>query len=551
MKLPEPQARTFATLSAHILTGEIKIPRFQRNFVWSLKKCAELLDSLIKGYPIGTFIFWRTKEQLRHVRGIADLTFEEAPYGDAVDYVLDGQQRLTSLIAAIRGLTIVRDTGKHDNFRRLAIDLTAPETESIVSLVDEPTAAHISVHELLSSDFTHLASFPQTYHARMQDYKTRIEGYQYSVIQVTDVPLSIATEIFTRINTSGKRLTVFEIMVAKTFDPDHGFDLSDKYNELIDRLRPHNYETLGGITVLQVVAMILKKSCTREDILHLDKRHFVEVWDGVVDAIERAVEYFKFTYRIPVSQLVPYKGLLIPFAFFFFHHPDKPTPTQAEYLTDFFWRCSVGWRYSFALESRLAQDIKKIEAILENCRPAYDWRVNTTPEFIMENGPFRAGNAFIKAMLCIYAFAEPKSFADDSVVNVSNYWLKQANSKNYHHFFPRSYLQKKGRFDDNHVLNITIVDDHLNKRRIRARAPSDYMATFAGENDDLDRTMRSHLIADLSEFGVWADDYDTFLAKRAKALSEALRERILSMEGDEGDVVAVDEEEGDDEQMNL
>ena len=63
--------------------------------------------------------------------------------------------------------------------------------------------------------------------------------------------------------------------------------------------------------------------------------------------------------------------------------------------------------------------------------------------------------------------------------------------------------------------------------------------------------MQSHLIGDLEEFGVWSNDYDTFLAKRAKVLSDALRRRILPIEGDEGDVVAVAEEEGDDEQMNL
>ena len=297
--------------------------------------------------------------------------------------------------------------------------------------------------------------------------------------------------------------------------------------------------------------MILKKSCTRDDILDLDKQRFIELWDRVTDAIERSVEYFKFTYRISVSQLLPYKGLLIPFAFFFYHNPDKPTPKQAVLLADFFWRCAIGWRYSVAVESHLAQDIKKIEAILESDRPNYEWRVNTTPEFIQEHGWFRAGNAFIKAILCIYVFAEPKSFADNSVVNVSNYWLKRANSKNYHHFFPRSYLQKQGRTDDNHVLNITIVDDHLNKRRIGAKAPSDYMELFAKENCDIDDTMRSHLVADLTEFGVWSDDYDAFLTMRAKMISDALQERILPIEGDGGDVVFVDGEEGDDEEMNL
>ena len=79
--------------------GQIKIPQFQRNFVWSVSDSAKLMDSIIKGYPIGTFIFWRTKEQLRSVRNLGNITLPNSEDGEYVDYVLDGQQRLTSLFA--------------------------------------------------------------------------------------------------------------------------------------------------------------------------------------------------------------------------------------------------------------------------------------------------------------------------------------------------------------------------------------------------------------------------------------------------------------------
>jgi uncharacterized protein with ParB-like and HNH nuclease domain len=65
MNLPEPQTRTFSSLVGEIEKGQIKIPQFQRDFVWTMQKSAGLIDSIIKGYPIGTFIFWRTKERLR------------------------------------------------------------------------------------------------------------------------------------------------------------------------------------------------------------------------------------------------------------------------------------------------------------------------------------------------------------------------------------------------------------------------------------------------------------------------------------------------------
>jgi len=108
MMLPEPQPRTFTTLMNDIENGQIKIPQFQREFVWEFKKCASLIDSIVKGYPIGTLIFWRTKERLRSIWNIGGCTLPEPPEGDFVEYVLDGQQRLTALFASLKGLEVPR-----------------------------------------------------------------------------------------------------------------------------------------------------------------------------------------------------------------------------------------------------------------------------------------------------------------------------------------------------------------------------------------------------------------------------------------------------------
>ncbi len=70
MNLPEPLSVTFSSLMNDIEKGNIKIPQFQRDFVWSKEKSAKLLDSIIKGYPIGTFILWKTKDELRALRNL-------------------------------------------------------------------------------------------------------------------------------------------------------------------------------------------------------------------------------------------------------------------------------------------------------------------------------------------------------------------------------------------------------------------------------------------------------------------------------------------------
>ncbi len=536
MNLPEPQSRTFSSLIGDIEKGQIKIPQFQREFVWDIKKAAHLMDSIVKGYPIGTLIFWRTKERLRSVRNIGNLSLPEPAEGEFVDYVLDGQQRLTSLFASLKGLKIKREDGREDDFKEIFIDLNAASDEQIVILdtSEKDPSSIIRLTDLLYGGLTLLAQYPVEYHKLIEDYKKRIESYNYSIIQIKEAPIEIATEIFTRINVGGKPLTLFEIMIAKTFDTEKKFDLAEKYTALIDNLKPLNYETISDATVLQVASIILEKECQRKVILNLDKQKFIDVWDSVVDAIERTVEYFRSYYRIPVSQLLPYNALIVPFSYFFFHHNDKPTGIKQKYLQDFFWRCALSGRYSSGVESKLAQDIKRIDKILNDELPKYDWSVNTSDQFIIDNGWFSAGRSFIKAILCIYAYHQPKSFNDNSIVNISNYWLKQANSKNYHHFFPKAYLKKRGEEDFyiNHILNITIVDDFLNKREIRSQAPSRYMSKFQKVNPQLEEAMQTHLIIDLNKFGIWEDDYEKFFYERAKSLSQELETRIIKQEND-------------------
>jgi hypothetical protein len=532
VELPEPQTRTFSGLIAEIEKGQIKIPQFQREFVWTVQKSASLLDSIVKGYPIGTFIFWRTTDRLRSVRNIGAQKLPEPAKGEAIDYVLDGQQRLTSIYACLKGATIERaESSQTDDFSKIYIDLEAEDHDAIVvvDIAKKPVKAFISVLDLLTGDFQVLASFPEKYHDKLKAYKNRIESYQYSIIQIKNAPIDIATEIFTRINVGGKPLTLFEVMVAKTFDHDRNFDLSEKYDEVIESLENVGYETVSDATFLQVVSLFLADECKRQVILGLKKDNFINTWPDAVDAVERAIDYFRGTYRIPVSKLLPYNALIVPFAYFFYKHPDKPKGETSKRLADFFWRCALSGRYSSGVEGKLAQDIKRIDTIIEGKLPAYDWAIDTSDNFVIENGWFSAGRSYIKAILCIYAYQQPKSFNDNALVNISNNWLKQANSKNYHHFFPKSYLKKKGeeRGYINHVLNITIVDDFLNKREIRAKAPATYMKKFAKENEELVSTMKTHLIHDLEKFGVWENDYDVFFDKRAAAISKELRKRII------------------------
>ena len=536
MQLPQPTHAKYSGLLNDIKRGQVKIPQFQRDFVWSIQKSAALIDSIVKGYPVGTFIFWVTKERLRHIRDIGSETLPPPKDGEMASYVLDGQQRITSLYATLKGLSVVRDSGQTDDFSQVYIDLDASEDEPIVvtDVSAKEPKTFIRLTDLLYGGLRSLASYDNRYLGKLEEYKRHIESYDFPVIEVRDVPIDVATEIFTRINVGGTPLTLFEIMVAKTYDEAREFDLAQRFNELIERLQTVNYETISDATVLQLIALVLKKECRRQVILKIGKEEFIDTWDDAIAALEQAVEYFRTRYGVPVSELLPYKALLVPFAYFFFHHSDHPSAAQRKLLEDLFWRISLAGRYSGSVDSKLAQDVRRIDVILDDKSPDYDWGIDVSPAFILENGWFSTGRSFVKAILCLLAHRAPRSFKDNSTVNISNNWLKQSNSKNYHHFFPKAYLGRKGEDDwrINNIVNITIVDDYLNKRDIGSKAPSRYMKGFAKDNDEIVETMRTHLIDDLGDFGIWSDDYEQFLGKRSRAISRELKKRLVSRDTD-------------------
>ena len=86
-----------------VTAGTIRIPAFQRGFVGSGgERVAFFMDSLFKSYPFGSILLWRTRSQLKHERNLGPFALQDRDVEYPIDYVLDGQQRLTSLFAVFQ-----------------------------------------------------------------------------------------------------------------------------------------------------------------------------------------------------------------------------------------------------------------------------------------------------------------------------------------------------------------------------------------------------------------------------------------------------------------
>lgn len=531
---PENANKKYEALFLEIDSGQIKLPMFQREFVWDKEQSAKLIDSILKGYPIGTFVFWKTKETLRSVKNIGNHSLPDTPKGDHAQYILDGQQRITSLYAIRKGIRITKDK-KEINYKDIYVNLDYDpiSDEQIVTSQQEEGKTYVSVHDLLVRRLNDLfKEVGQDRSDLIEDYKNKLTTYDFATITIKDYPIDIACDVFSRINTGGKPLTLFEIMVAMTYDEVKNFDLALKYDELLNgsdevdkSLAKAKFETVPAATVLQAVAAITVDSIRAKDILKIRREKFIANWDPMVSSMFTAVDFIRTKLHVPVSQLLPYSSLLVPFTYFFYKNGNKrPTETQAKLLKQFFYWVGLNWRYSGSTETKIAEDLKKIGSILKERMPKYSSDELFISADDIADTWFSAGNSNVKAILCLFASQKPRNLDDDSDVILDNSNLKIASSRNYHHFFPKAYVNKNfSNFEPNLVANITLIDAASNNK-IRAKAPRVYVEEFKNSNSKLSGSLKSHLIGSAKDFGVLDNNYEKFLAKRSDAIAAALND---------------------------
>ena len=303
---PKPDSKKYSDLISEIQKGIIKIPKFQRDFVWSIDKTAKLLDSILKGYPIGTFILWQTDERINDIKNVGNLEIPDTPVGTKVQYVLDGQQRITSLYAAYLGAKIQKvGEKKITDYSDIVVNLDTDINENADQVISaEPTGEkYISLNAVLNFSFSKAKAlsdrFSEEELERIDNYSTAFKTYEFSTVVLRKEDIDSAIEVFTRINTGGQTLTLFEIISAKTYDEKQHFDMQAKWADFIKELKEIKYESISSTVVPSVLSLVLSrtKECKRKTILTLDKQDIIDTWSKVISALKR--QYRLLPYHLP------------------------------------------------------------------------------------------------------------------------------------------------------------------------------------------------------------------------------------------------------------
>ena len=202
-------------LLSWVKSGEIAIPEIQRPFVWNATKVRNFLDSLYRGYPVGYLIAWRNPT--------VKLKDGTSSFGKRI--LIDGQQRVTALMAALLGQEVLTKDYKtvririafHPGEERFQVANPAIRRDtawiSDVATIFSPGANLFK----LTNDYT--AKNPGTDPERVSDVLvklTKIVNNHVGVIELAeDLDIETVTEIFIRVNSAGTELSQADFAMSK------------------------------------------------------------------------------------------------------------------------------------------------------------------------------------------------------------------------------------------------------------------------------------------------------------------------------------------------
>ncbi|MET7766873.1 DUF262 domain-containing protein [Streptomyces sp. NPDC005393] len=503
-------------LADRVLSGQIVLPKYQRGFVWSPEQILHLLDSVHRNYPIGSVLLWETTEQLASEQTIAGLSVDAPRAGHPVRYIIDGQQRLASIIGALHA-----GTGKWN----VAYDLV--EERFLHLMPDTPEGDHIVPMRKVSSAgdlFRQTSMLAPELHERAISLYEQFTNYQIPVVTLQDLTPDDSARIFERINSTGTSMTIVDLMRAGTWSPD--FDLQDEIDELLEVLNAKKYGRVDSKTLLRTIAAAAGFGFSTKDInrlRELDKERLRAAVSEAAKASERAVDFLSTQIRTPHAEALPYYNQFAVLVELFRQLP-KPTSVQYESLRRWFWLTASGEYFKGWSETQMAADRQAVADFTQGLTTEIDTSAATPRPALWRSSSFSRRNAPSKLLGLLLSYAEPLDLATGQRIDVGKA-LSWQNDKEFHHFFPRAHLRSKGVSQARaNVCGNLVMLTSLSNIWITDRAPSQYLRDLCDTEGEtaVRQRLASCLVEEDAFQAALRDDYDAFLRARSETLHRQL-----------------------------
>jgi hypothetical protein len=563
---------TVEELVTKIERGELRLPEMQRRYVWRSTRVRDLLDSLYRGYPSGAILIWETDEPVPE----QDFAVGQQanPYAKT-QLLLDGQQRLTSLSAVIRGEP-VKVNGRSRPIE-LLFNLEHPDQLSLITEVDDNTidAADdgvdanedgeepgeeeadatedelqkrfdrmtfvvatrkleqlpqwVKVSEVFSTDsdgpFMERAGVEGFKDERYQKYSQRLARlrgirkyvYRMDVLERT-LSYDEVTEIFVRVNSLGAKLRSSDLALAQITAKWRGS--LQIFQAFQADCSTNGFDLDLGIYLKNLVAHATGQSRFLS-VSRLDLDKLRNGWDNGCRGMEFALNLLRSNTGISSPALLASPFLVISLGLYGAERNYMLTADDAVGLSRWVLLANAKGRYSRgSSETLLDQDLKTIRdggshlELLERLRTQVG-RLDIAPEEL-EGRSQRS--ALFKTMFLAFQQAGARDWQTQLTIALSH--VGSAHQLQFHHIFPKALLKKNGygtrEIDD--IANLAFIGGRAN-RRISDKPPAVYIPELIAKDGDQSFTSQC-IPTDLSL--LQPEGYRDFLAARRQLIAERL-----------------------------
>jgi hypothetical protein len=577
--------RSIASLMSDIERDVIALPDLQRPFVWEDTKVRELLDSLFVGYPVGTLVLWHTSND-KDARALG----AERPGLRATTLVIDGQQRLTSLYAVMRGIEVV---GKDGATRKITIafrprdgrfevaDAAIRNDPEFISSVTELWNGTRPKPQIRRDLMNALRDKGRAVDEKYEDAVERnldrahaISDYRFPTVDIRktatmqdeEATEEDVAEIFVRINNQGTRLGQADFVLT-LLSVYHG-ELRDQIEE---RARAMSQGTVVGIDTQQLLRAVCGVAFDRARMSAVYRYlRGVDPTTGEADAAGRLkrlsqlddaakecmepTPWRDYLLRVKhagfVSQaLVASKNAIVNAYAFYIRGRKAGVPKNKldEMIARWVFGSLLTARYSGSSETIFEQDLARVarleaddadgfvraldDAMGETITGDY-WTHSLVSALETQKARAPAALAFRAAQVVLGTRA---LFSDQLLQNLLDSPADGTRSASEaHHLFPTTWLHSRGireRRFVNQVANLADVGWHENSV-IGGRGPAEYVPRLR-EKLAIDDDRWGRMCAEHALPLTWESmEYDEFLRERRRRMADIIRVAFRQLGGE-------------------
>ena len=561
-----------------IESGKYQLPCFQRDFKWNPSKIKSLLNSIQHEYPAGSLLFLKVDSDnpLIPYQGFKYTNSDE--FDEKTEMlVLDGQQRMTSCYSVftnsgyytyyINYLELMKmvDSGATSfEFDELIVNKKHNQTPSteipkglfpMVYLRDRNTMRsqiQLYVQDIQSDPSK--AAICNFLSVKFQDIVDTFLDYEFPyVVLPENSSMESVCKVFQTINTTGLKLSVFDICVA-VFVPK-GINLKEKVK---DSSESKNYVKLllekDPTTALQTIALLANREPNSNTLPKvLEETDILNYWDEAIDGIEDTLILFdsfgagtkKNLSILPYTPMIPVVAAVLARNKYATMDVVRKGNTENK-IKAYFYTAALSTRYTEGTNSKINSDFTAMNKWISNDEKpdiivkGVDW--NT--EKIINNNK---SGAFGKAVLCMLNSLNPRDFYSQSVaVGIG----ENIASCDLHHIFPKATYGSNEKDLINSVFNFTWIVKETNvyiKDTTTKAYLNDIMSNLRVNELQLKALLNGHCIDNDSYDAMKDEHYTEFISHRAnvfKSLFSTAGVEIIEVNAEEVEVEdSADEDE--------